>query len=190
MNGGQQYTTDGLTIVIRGPDLLDLPVAPEDAPALNPTFGYASGGALVAVRWATAYLNLTSPRARCVFAYTLQPSGEMRKVYVPIFSLLPDERIAKCYAPPAAALDATLAQIGGVADVYLSSNYRDLSGNSAPFRYRPDPTIDSVAPVWLCRLCPRLGSLSVSRTIVLRGSGYFEPSSAGLARLTSNSDPT
>jgi hypothetical protein len=100
LNGGQQYTQDGLGLVVRAPERLREPAGPQGEPPVSPSFSYTAGGTLLTVHYEQAYAP-ASPRAACLFQFRASGTGVVRTLPTPVIAVDEDASTVQCYAPPA-----------------------------------------------------------------------------------------
>jgi len=180
LNGGQQYTEDGLGLVLRAAERLREP-GPGGEPPAAPSFSYTEGGARLTLYYERAYAP-RSPRAACVFRSTPPDGSPPREIRAPVLAVDEAASAVECYVPPAYLLGDELAESGGTVELRLTTNGRDASANSWPYLYRRAPEISELLPQWL------LAEASIAASVV--GEHFFEPVGGSGFRLTSLSDPS
>ena len=180
LNGGQQYTQDGVGLVLRAAERLREAGAGEE-PAVTPSFTYTEGGALLTLRYDRAYAP-SSPRAACIFRTGPPATSTPREIRTPLYRVDEAAAAVECFAPPAHLLGPELAESGGLVALLLTTNGRDASANSWPLLYRRAPEISQIVPLWLLA--------EASSVVSVVGVNFFEPVPGSEFRLTSLSDPS
>ena len=83
---GQQFTNNGVGLIVRAPERLREPNGPNDNPAVTPPFSYTAGGTLLTFRYETAYAP-DSPRAACLFRFNSTNNGFVSTLPMPVIGI-------------------------------------------------------------------------------------------------------